>query len=306
MTTTKEQQGNEEVLTAIRKAVDTKDTCRNVVIYHAKCSDGFGAAWAVWKALGKSAEYFPATHGIFDPLQLKGDYCFIVDFSFDLTTLLEIQRSFKRVIVLDHHKSAEETLRQFGSAIFDNERSGAGIAWDSFHQDKDEDDLYSALNQRPQLINYIEDRDLWRKKLYGCDEIQCYTEMLEHDFAKWSHYAEVLEDDRGRDEVIEEGAAILRFKNFVVAARSRTPRIVRIGQHDVPVANCIPEFRSELGNALAKGHPYSVVWGQASDGKFLYSLRSTPDGEDVSVIAAQYGGGGHRNASGFSSDHLLW
>jgi nanoRNase/pAp phosphatase (c-di-AMP/oligoRNAs hydrolase) len=31
----------------------------------------------------------------------------------------------------------------------------------------------------------------------------------------------------------------------------------------------------------------------------VFSLRSTDDGPDVSEIAKRYGGGGHRNASGF-------
>ncbi|WP_224794071.1 DHHA1 domain-containing protein [Pseudomonas fluorescens] len=31
----------------------------------------------------------------------------------------------------------------------------------------------------------------------------------------------------------------------------------------------------------------------------MFSLRSTDEGMDVSEVASQYGGGGHRNASGF-------
>jgi nanoRNase/pAp phosphatase (c-di-AMP/oligoRNAs hydrolase) len=31
-----------------------------------------------------------------------------------------------------------------------------------------------------------------------------------------------------------------------------------------------------------------------------FSLRSSDDGEDVAEVAKQYGGGGHRNASGFT------
>jgi len=33
----------------------------NLVIYHANCDDGFGAAWCAWKALGeKETDYFAA------------------------------------------------------------------------------------------------------------------------------------------------------------------------------------------------------------------------------------------------------
>lgn len=36
-----------------------------------------------------------------------------------------------------------------------------------------------------------------------------------------------------------------------------------------------------------------------NDGKRVFSLRSTPDGIDVSEIAKARGGGGHRNAAEF-------
>ena len=34
----------------------------NLVIYHGKCSDGFGAAYSAWKQLGDSADYVPMTY----------------------------------------------------------------------------------------------------------------------------------------------------------------------------------------------------------------------------------------------------
>ena len=35
----------------------------NIVLYHAGCPDGFGAAWACWKKFGDNAEYMPVSHG---------------------------------------------------------------------------------------------------------------------------------------------------------------------------------------------------------------------------------------------------
>ena len=34
-----------------------------VVLYHAECADGFGAAWALWRRF-PSADYRPVKHGI--------------------------------------------------------------------------------------------------------------------------------------------------------------------------------------------------------------------------------------------------
>ena len=35
----------------------------NCVIYHADCTDGFGAAYSAWKLLGNRAEYHACRHG---------------------------------------------------------------------------------------------------------------------------------------------------------------------------------------------------------------------------------------------------
>lgn len=46
-----------------------------------------------------------------------------------------------------------------------------------------------------------------------------------------------------------------------------------------------------------------AVWKALGDNCEVFSLRSTADGTDVSEIAKQYGGGGHKNASGFRLPH---
>ena len=35
---------------------------RRVCFYHAGCPDGFGAAWAVWRAWGEQGRYLPRGH----------------------------------------------------------------------------------------------------------------------------------------------------------------------------------------------------------------------------------------------------
>ena len=49
----------------------TEPTSVDCVIYHADCSDGFGAAWAAWKRLGNRAEYHACKHGQ-PPPDVKG------------------------------------------------------------------------------------------------------------------------------------------------------------------------------------------------------------------------------------------
>src|SRR5690606_35880403 len=60
-------------------------------------------------------------------------------------------------------------------ALIDQQRSGAGIAWDFFHPGV----------PRPALVNHVEDRDLWRFALPGTREIQAAVFSRPYTFAAW-------------------------------------------------------------------------------------------------------------------------
>jgi nanoRNase/pAp phosphatase (c-di-AMP/oligoRNAs hydrolase) len=68
----------------------------------------------------------------------------------------------------------------------------------------------------------------------------------------------------------------------------------------VPVVNCPGVIASDLLGELAEGNPFAAGY-QDIGTRRNWSLRSTDAGEDVSKIAEQLGGGGHRNAAGFST-----
>jgi oligoribonuclease NrnB/cAMP/cGMP phosphodiesterase (DHH superfamily) len=131
---------------------------KTLCIYHGGCDDGFGAAYAVWKKFGYEVEYYPATHG--GPIPDVNDRDVImVDFSYKRNVLLQLIGKCKSMVILDHHKTAEADLDGLEdpklTLVFDMQRSGATIAWDHFHPD----------TPRPVLIRYVEDRDLWLKRL---------------------------------------------------------------------------------------------------------------------------------------------
>ena len=57
----------------------------DTVIYHASCTDGFGAAYAAWKCLGNKAQYYACAHGT-EPPDVTGKVVAILDFSFNNST----------------------------------------------------------------------------------------------------------------------------------------------------------------------------------------------------------------------------
>jgi oligoribonuclease NrnB/cAMP/cGMP phosphodiesterase (DHH superfamily) len=269
-------------------------------IYHGNCADGFGAAWVVRKALGADIGFHAAKHGEPAP-QVTGKRVIIVDFAFSLETLTAMAETAESVLVLDHHKTAQTALQQVPSAepshqlhemshnaglhaLFDMNRSGAGLTWDFFFPSE----------PRPALINHIEDRDLWQFKLAGTREVMANVFSYPQDFAIWDELfaAEV-------SSLLADGVAIERQRQKTVTDLVRsTKRRMVIGGHDVPVANIPGMFASDAGNIMTAGEPFAACYSDGPEGR-SFSLRSTDQGVDVAEVASQYGGGGHRNASGF-------
>ena len=58
-----------------------------------------------------------------------------------------------------------------------------------------------------------------------------------------------------------------------------------------------------MASALAEGQLFAAAYYFDGEG-YKFSLRSKEDGADVSKIAAVFGGGGHKNASGFKVINL--
>lgn len=274
-------------------------------IYHGKCADGFTAAWAVRQALG-NIEFYP---GIYQepPPDVTGREVLIVDFSYKRPVLEEMAKTAKAILILDHHKTAEEDLRGFQipdyllpcpgiqpffpasgiAALFDMTRSGAGIAWDYCHPGK----------PRPAIVNYAEDRDLWRFNLPHSREISAFTFSHDYTFENWDALATTLEESFST--AVEAGGAIERKHHKDVAELVGVcRRKLKIGGVEVWAASLPYTLTSDAGHLMAMGEPFAACYWDTPEGR-VFSLRSTDEGQDVSAIAKQYGGGGHRNASGF-------
>jgi uncharacterized protein len=261
------------------------------IIYHHNCIDGFTAAWCAWRKYGDEAEYIPAQYNEAAP-DVTGADVIIVDFSYSRATLLAMKESARSLVVLDHHKTAEEDLRGLDFCVFDMSRSGAGIAWDQLHGTK-----------RPKLVDYVEDRDLWRWQLPHSKAINAWIGSWDFDFHGWSGIAHDLEV--ASDATRATGDAILRKDHRYVQSMCKEARLVEFAGHVVPVVNAPYINTSELVGSLAEHPqgegtvPFAVGWFQRHDGKYQYSLRSRGD-FDVAKLAESFGGGGHRNAAGFT------
>ena len=293
-----------------------------LVIYHANCTDGFGAAFAAWLKLGDNAEYLPMEHGHSVGANLpmfEGREVYILDFSFPKQSMDDIFAEAKRVTWLDHHKSAFEMWGvQPGQRVWAEtegrhvklhmDKSGALLAWEYFHPDQ----------EVPMLIQHIDDRDRWQFKLGGSKEF--HAALASYQPWTFEQWWRLFYDKPGlgtnkRADMIQEGTALLRAHNQHVQAALKQAKKCAIRWDWKEVcgtvgyreavglsANAPFYLASDLGHELAnKSSTFGLVWSMAGDGQVHCSLRSNGD-YDVSAIAKAFGGGGHRNAAGFSTN----
>jgi oligoribonuclease NrnB/cAMP/cGMP phosphodiesterase (DHH superfamily) len=253
------------------------------ILYHGNCFDGYGAAFAAWKKFGSNAVYIPCVYGATTPLVPKGVEVFMIDFSLKRDEMLKLHENCNgKLTVLDHHKTAEENLKGLDFAYFDMNRSGAMMAWDFFHG-----------TEAPELIKYIQDRDLWKHELPFSKEVSAALQSYPYEFAVW--------DTLQVPTLIEEGKTLLRYQEVLVDMICAKAFKANLGGHEIMVVNSTSHW-SEVGNKLCKMFPdapfCASFFVDSATGNQKYSLRSIGD-FDVSVIAKQYGGGGHKNAAGF-------
>jgi len=124
----------------------------DLCIYHGNCADGFTAAWVVRNALGEeNVDFVPGFYHI--PLHITMnqffgnnneagaewydvidgyDTVYLVDFSYKRPVLSELAQICKRIVIIDHHKTAQQDLVDLPANVechFDMDHSGAMLTW---------------------------------------------------------------------------------------------------------------------------------------------------------------------------------
>ncbi len=250
----------------------------DIVLYHAECTDGFGAAWAVWKRFPE-AKFMPVKHGDPPPEDLKDRHVVMVDFSYDRTIIEAMKSQVASLFILDHHVTAQAALADLPYAYFDMDKSGAVLAWEWTHGEA-----------APWMMRYIQDKDLWQWLLPESREINAALSSYPFEFSVW--------DTLSQDLLKVEGRGILRHENVLIDKMVAEAVMVEFEGETVPAVYS-PVLTSQIGERLSKDNPFGIIWHQRNGRRYI-SMRSRSGGISVADIAARYGGGGHTHAAGFS------
>jgi hypothetical protein len=278
------------------------------VMYHGSCPDGMGAAIAAYvyfrDKLGyketqpfqlDGVEFTPMHYGAPIPAVNEDDDLYILDFSFDEDVTKSLADKAKSVTVIDHHLTAKNNLSLLGRTgeivfIFDNDRSGVGLAWDIF------------MGERPPLVDYLEDYDLWNLNIPlsgGMVEAACSRPMTIEGWLP------LFDGTVPFETLYAEAATLWRHKMVEADKIISTSRPISglFGFKEPINVACCPHFiASDVNHILCKDKPFSMTFEiNLHANNLRLSFRSRKDTEnsiDVEALAETLGGGGHKHCAG--------
>jgi oligoribonuclease NrnB/cAMP/cGMP phosphodiesterase (DHH superfamily) len=277
---------------------------KKICFYHAGCPDGFGAVWSVRGAWGDSGHFVARGHE--DRVRLgecEDALVSFVDIAPARDELEELSRVAEQVVILDHHVTARDRLAQDPSFVneleadghvvhFDLGHSGAALAWNYFRPNED----------LPELLRYVEDQDLWNWALPDSDAVNAAIASYPREFDVWDRLA-----SEKIEKLAEQGEPILRANRIEVERRLESAKPIALGTRRVEAINASTN-RAQIGHQLAKRAQFGEPWGLVYrvEGSQVFATIYSIGDLDVSKVALGYGGGGHRNASGFRMDLERW
>lgn len=260
----------------------------SICIYHGNCPDGFGAAYALWRKHRSEFDFYPGIYQQDPPWEyLEDKHLYLLDFSYKKDIMEKLIYHTRSVTIIDHHKSAIEDLESLDglNKYFDINHSGCILTWKHVY----------PLLPIPEVLKYIEDRDLWKFELPNSKAVSMALMSYDYDFEVWDKLISYPIRD-----LINDGKAILKkFNKDLHELIAINKRRINICGYDVPIINLPYIYASDAGEILCENEAFSAsyYYKQSSINVSLRSNKFT--GIDVSEIASRFGGGGHKNAAGF-------
>jgi len=268
----------------------------DTVIFHAPCNDGYGSAYIVWRYCREKNLTLPEFIGLHptDPApDVTGKSVLVADITWGRQSMIKMQKDASFFLVLDHHLPAQKELEGLDFVEIDNDRSALMMVWDYF---------YPKQPIMPLFLYYIGLRDIWKHE--GIAEAVAFNAQLGalNSFYQLACFENgkvnfLICVERGKSLVQKQQQFMPKYAAEFTLDRTRKGFNFKIveAHKDLPI--------SELGNHLIRDSCcVALVWrvDEKVESLIHVSLRSDGKlGPDVSEIAKEFGGGGHKNAAGF-------
>ena len=222
----------------------------------------------------------------------------IVDFSLKPDVMERLCTITDNIIWIDHHATARDYPYQHldGLRDFTNKgNSGCELAWKFFFPDE----------VMPDCVRLIGDYDKWALK-YDPECFQYYEGMkLRYGIDNPAHYEWeiLLLDNTYTPLILSDGKTAIEYRDAYCSGLRKSYGYET--SIDGICAYACNQYMFGSKGFGEKFNEYPICLAYIHDGsKFTVSLYS--ETVDVSVIAKNHGGGGHKGAAGFTCDSLPW
>lgn len=233
----------------------------------------------------------------------KDEIVYIVDYSIDPSMMEKLIVITHNIVWIDHHKSAIEKYETWpnimpaiGGLRIKEGASACKLVWQYLCPGK----------LVPLMVRIIDDWDIWKHEypftkpfITAFNARGPYTHPKNHSF--WSR----INDENYIEKMVQDGIKMIEFRDgWAEEVIKHVGFKCTVGGLRVFAVN-IPHANSEYFKSLDKAEYDAFMPFYYDPNKMLwtYSMYSVSEGTDVGAICAKYGGGGHKNAAGFTSPY---
>jgi len=271
------------------------------VIYHKNCNDGLSSA-GIFYSVKPDIDYISYAHGsnTHNEWEFKNECLLILDLSLSKDIIEELIKN-NIIYIVDHHLPTEmliDVIVKPNQIHYDKSKCGALLLWNL---------IYPNIEQ-PNILQYVNDRDLWLNKMDNYQEVFEALALEESTVENWNKIIfkntseKYLEDGKVLIKMKESNLKLLETKSYIKEY---------INNDDDKIYSVIycnsPSLQSDIGNRLLLTHPkadFAAIYYYSGDiDKTIFSVRGI-DKVNLSLIAKKFGGGGHFNAAGFIRNGL--
>lgn len=282
-----------------------------ICIYHSKDLDGY-CSGAIVKKKYPEAKLIGYDYGQPFPWEdiSKDERVVMIDVSLPMPDMFKLAESCSELKWVDHHISAINAYREYTSggvalgiiAILEDGIAACEGGWKHFFPDE----------QMPTSVKLLGEYDTWRNqdKERWDNEIMPFQYGMRMMCSSAETFASELlfQDDYAMDKaikaIIESGRTILQYQKQQNERACRSAFEIEFeGLRAIALNN--GGANSQVFDSVYDPEKHDVMIPFVFTGKhWTFSLYTTKNNVDCSVIAKSKGGGGHKKAAGFQLKEL--
>lgn len=286
------------------------------VYYHNRDLDGFSSA-AIVKLAHPDAEFIGYDYGM--PFEVpEGEEVIMVDVSLPMHIMNEIGAKSSGFTWIDHHVSAINEFNEYYknrippiNAVLDTSFAACQLTWMHFFPEK----------PIPVTIDFLGDYDIWQNQdlnhwnetilpfQFGmrleCNSLETFPMHLLHYGPDGFPTLHIYDIDRSIGLIVSKGKLVLQYQSSVNEVQCKKSFVKEFEGLRALFLNG-GGFNSDVFKSVYNPEVHDVMMPFQFNGKFwTFSIYTTKDEIDCSVLAKRHGGGGHKKAAGFQVDNLI-